>query len=220
MAEEVTTGLGAVISESYNSFLSLLPSWAQNFIGLFLLVFLVFIYAVFVWKFYRFISKKNIIELNLNQYNRTEHPVFAKLIAGGFYFLEYIIILPFIIFFWFATFTLFLIFLTENLEINTLLIISVIIIAAVRMTSYYNEDLSKDVAKLLPFTLLAVSIINPNFFNIERIFSHFNEIPNFFGNIMYYLSFIIILEIILRFFDFLFSLFGLEEEEEDEEKKK
>lgn len=212
-------GFGAGILEAYNSFLLLLPAWAQNFINLFLLVLLVVIYAVFVWKFYRFVAKKNIIGLNLRKYSRAEHPFFAKLIASGLYLIEYIIILPFLIFFWFAIFTLFLIFLTENLEIGTLLIISATIIAAIRMTSYYNEDLSKEIAKLLPFMLLAISLLSPNFFNFERIFSHFSELPNFFGNIAYYLLFIIILEVILRFFDFIFSLFGVGEEKPVEEKK-
>ena len=103
---------------------------------------------------------------------------------------------------------------------KTLLIISVGVIGAIRMTSYipnYGEDLAKDLAKLLPFTLLAVSILNPNFFDIGRIFSHFSELPGFFYEIIIYLLFIIILEMILRFFDFLFSLFGFEEQEGKEE---
>jgi len=124
--------------------------------------------------------------------------------------------LPFLIFFWFAIFTTFLIFLTENLEIQNLLIISATIIAAIRMTAYYNENLSKDLAKLLPFTLLAVSVLSPDFFNIERILSHFSRIPEFFNQIIVYLLFIIFLEILLRFFEFVFSLFDLTEKVEEE----
>tara|TARA_Y100000034_G_scaffold54708_1_gene67012 strand:+ start:17760 stop:18410 length:651 start_codon:yes stop_codon:yes gene_type:complete len=197
--------------ETYNSFISTLPFFAQKFINLFLIVLLIVIYSIFIWKFYRFIAKKNIIELSLNKYNKAEHPLLAKLLAGIFYFIEYILILPFLIFFWFSIFTIFLIFLTENLAIENLLIISAIIIASIRMVSYYNEDLSRDLAKLLPFTLLAISIINPKFFDINRIFNNFSEILGFFNEIIIYLAFIIILEIILRFFDFIFSLFGIED---------
>lgn len=202
----------------YQDFIASLPPFAGDFFKFLILVLLVVIYCIFIWKFYKFIAKKNILGLDLNKYNKSTHPFFAKLFAGALYLVEYIIILPFLIFFWFAVFTLFLIFLSE-LEIQTLLIVSATIIAAIRMTAYYKEDLSKDVAKLLPFTLLAVSIITPNFFNVERIFTHFSKLPNFFGNIAYYLIFIIILEIILRFFDFIFSLFGLEEEKIEENKK-
>ena len=104
---------------------------------------------------------------------------------------------------------------------QSLLIISVGIIWAIRMTSYipgYGEDLAKELAKLLPFTLLAISILNPKFFVSERIFSHFSELPEFFGEIIIYSLFIIILEMILRFFDFIFSLFELEEVPETQEK--
>jgi hypothetical protein len=218
MAE--VTGLGVELFGFYQDFLSTLPPFAANFFNFLILVLLVVIYSVFIWKFYKFIARKNILQLDLNKYNRSSHPFFAKVIAGLLYFAEYIIILPFLIFFWFSIFTILLIFLTENLDISTLLVVSATIIAAIRMTSYYKEGLAKDLAKLLPFTLLAISITNPNFFNIERIFTHFSQIPGFFGNIAYYLFFIIILEVILRFFDFIFSLFGIEEVQEEEEIKK
>jgi len=195
--------------EAYLGFVATLPSWIQNFLTLFVLVLLIVIYSVFIWKFYRFISKKNIISLNLNKYNKSNHPILTKALAATFYFIEYIIILPFLIFFWFTVFTLFLIFLTEGLELSSLLIISATIIAAIRMTAYYKGNLSKDLAKLLPFTLLAISITKPNFFDIERILVHLEQLPNFFNEISIYLAFIIVLEIVLRFFEFIFSLFGI-----------
>ena len=79
------------------------------------------------------------------------------------------------------------------------------------MTSYYSEDLSKDLAKMLPFTLLAVAITKPGFFNFTQIITHLQKVPSVFGQIITYLSFIIFLEIILRALDFTISLFGLEE---------
>lgn len=217
---EMINEFGSVLIDTYAYITSLLPLWAGKFIGLFLLVLLIVIYSVFIWNFYRFIATKNILELNLNKYNRSEHPVYAKLLAGLFYFLEYILILPFLIFFWFSIFTIFLIFLTDDISLDALLIISATVIASIRMVSYYKENLAKDLAKLLPFTLLAVSILNPNFFDINRIFSHLSEISGFFNEIIIYLVFIISLEIILRFFDFVFSLFGINDSDvtEDEEK--
>lgn len=216
--EEILTSFGNNLIVIYNSFILTLPSWAQHFIALFLLVLLIVAYSIFIWKLYRFVARKNIFELNLNKYNKSEHSVLAKFLASIFYILEYIIVLPFLIFFWFAIFTIFLIFLTENLEIQNLLIIAATIIAAIRMTSYYNENLSKDLAKLLPFTLLAVSVLSPDFFDINRILSHFSRIPEFFNQIIIYLLFIIFLEIILRFFDFIFSLFDLTDTIEEGEK--
>ncbi len=198
---------------AYISFISIFPVFFQKFINLFVIVLLVVLYCVFVWKFYRSISTKNMIELNLHKYNRMKHPLYAQFLASVFYFIEYLLFMPIMIFLWFSVFTLLLIFLTENLAVSTLLLISATIIASIRMVSYYRQDLASDVAKLIPFTFLAVSILNPTFFSIERIFSQFSQIPNFFGEIIVYLVFIIFLEMVLRLFSFVFSLFNLNEEE-------
>ena len=207
--------LGGEIFKSYSSLISILPAYWQLFVNLFLVIVLMLIYSIFVWKLYRFLARKNIFELNLNQYNHSEHPILAKSLAVIFYFIEYILIMPLLIFVWFSVFTLFLIFLTENLELKTLLLISAAIIATVRMTAYYHEDLSKDIAKLFPFTLLAVSVLNPTFFSVERIFNQFQQLPAFFHDISTYLVFIIGLEIILRVFESIFSMFRTQEEKEE-----
>src|SRR3990172_7266248 len=147
--EEITSQL----IESYTAFIDSLPLFFQSFFNLFFLALLIVIYAVFIWKFHRFIGTRNIFNLNLNKYNTADHPTIAKIVAGSLYLLEYIILLPVIIFFWFAVFTIFLIFLTENLELSTVLTLSVTIIAAIRMCSYlpnYGETVAKEVAKLLP----------------------------------------------------------------------
>ncbi len=211
--------LAEVVTESINNFytyfLSLLPAWAQNFLGLFLLVLVILVYAIFIWKFYRFISKKNIISLNLKQYNRSEHAFFSKLFAVFLYIVEYILFLPVVIFVAFAVFTIFLILLTDGIPVATILILSATIIGAIRMAAYYKEDVSKEIAKLLPFTLLAVSMTKVGFFNFERIISNFSQLPQFFNNIVTYLLFIVILEMVLRFFEFIFGLFGINDLEEE-----
>ena len=216
MAEGIES-FGADLSNIYSSLISTLPLSAQQFINFLFIVILVVIYSIFIWKFYKSISKKNIFELNLNQYNKSESPELAKTLAVVFYFLEYIIIFPLLIFIWFSAFTFFLIFLTGSLSISTLLLISATVIASIRLTSYYKVKLSEDLAKLIPFTLLAVSLLNPQFFSIERVFSQFQELSLIFGEIFVYLGFIIALEIILRLVDSVFSYFNIKEE--DEEKK-
>ena len=214
---EATSGLVTDIIGAYNSFLANLPSGTQNFLNLFLLVFLIVAYSIIIWKFYRFISTKNIFGLDLNKYNKSNHRTIEKLLAGMLYFFEYIVIIPFLIFFWFAILTFFLSFLTVGIEIDIILLISALVIASIRMTAYYKEELSRELAKLFPFNLLAIAMLTPGFFNLERILQNFSRLPDFFNEIIVYLLFIIILEIVLRFFDFIFSLFGLEEEGEEKE---
>jgi hypothetical protein len=213
----VVGGFATGVVNAYSAFLALLPEPFQIFINLFLLVLLIVIYAVFIWKLYRFISNKNIFGFNLSKYNTTEHPFLIKLFATFLYLLEYILIVPFIIFLWFAIFTLFLIVLTESLTLQQILIVAATVIAATRMTSYipkYGQDLSREIAKFIPFALLTISLLEPNFFSFERVLGHFTQIGAYFSLIFNYLIFIVVLEVVLRFFDFLFGVFGLDEESE------
>ncbi len=222
-------GLGNVLAdfvESYGEFHGTLSPLVQDFIILFILVILVVTYTVFVWKLRGFISTKNIFKFNLNRYNRSSHPVLAKIFASGFYLLEYIFIIPFIIFFWFVTFTFLLMMIVEeSMAISTILFISAIVVAAIRMTAYiprYGEKLSEDVAKLLPFTFLGIALLDPGIFTelLGRISLRFENLLLFFTEIINYLIFIVSLEILLRFFEFIFNIAGITEEIELEDDDK
>ena len=216
---EVMNNFSTGIFGIYSSFMSALPEFVQGAINLFLLVLLIVIYSIIIWHGYRFIARKDPLRLNLNKHNNVEQNFVSKLKKSFFYFIEYLLISPLIIFAGFSVFTVLLTVLTETSNPNSILIASAAVIGAIRMTAYYKEDLSKELAKFLPFTLLAISVLNLGIFNVEKIITHLNQIPSLFNQIIYYLLFIIILETILRFFDFIFSLFGLEEIESVEEKE-
>lgn len=218
----VMTGFSVTIVDAYDSFIDILPAWAQDFISFFLLVLLVVIYSIMIWRFYQFVSKKNPLGLNLNErYKPTEHSFGTRLIVSALYIVEYVLISPLLIFVIFGIFTLFLIILSSSQEVSQILIISATVIAAIRITSYYRENLSQEIAKILPFMLLAVAVLNPATFTqvqyVEKIITHLNNIPNFLGQIWGYLLFIIVIEILLMFFDTIFSLFNLHEPEKVEE---
>ena len=201
------------VTEVYNAFMSSLHPWLQTFINIGLLALLVALFFIFIWKLYHIISKKNLIELNLRQYNTAMHPGFKKFVGTVLYFLEYIIIFPFFVIFWFSIFTIFVMLLARELDFAT---ISTIIIIVIRATAYYKEGLSRDISKLLPFTLLAVAITEREFFQFESIFARAAELPLFFENILIYIGVIVVVEVILRFFDFMFSLFKEDEVEKEE----
>ena len=182
-------------------------NYITEFVNITLLILLAFLYALFVWKIYEIMSTKNFLGKYFDNLARSNNSMSVKLT----YFLEYIIISPFIIFFWFIAFAIFILLLTNIQEITTILIIVTIIIATIRMTAYINKELSKEIAKILPFTLLAIAITTPDFFNMERIFERVGEISSIFSSMWFYLLLIFLLEVILRFFGFIFALFGLEE---------
>ncbi len=187
-----------VLDTIKNSVLGIIPETYKTIIILLFFTVIIAIYAIFVFKFYKFLAKRNIVDLDLNKYNRTEHPFLTKLFAGLFYILEYIIILPIITSFWFAILAIFLLVLSKTQDVGLVITISAALIAAVRLTSYISENLSQDLAKMLPFTLLGLFLIEPGFFSLDLFIERIGQIPSLISQIPYYILFIIILEFILR----------------------
>lgn len=156
------------------------------------------IYSIFVFHFYRFIARKDIFRLNLNQYNRLRHPFFAKLLRVVFYIIEYILLFPLFAMFWFAIIAVFLSFMMQETVASHILLISIALVGAVRITAYYNEELSKDLAKMLPFALLGIYIIDVSILTFSKFPEFLKQIPPNLDLLLNYLIFIILLEFVLR----------------------
>ena len=171
-----------------------------RFNGINLVIFTVLIaaYAFFVWKFYKFLARKNILYLNLTKYNKTTHAFRNKVVHSALFLAEYAIILPVIVLIWFVILGVFLIVLSKEQSIQQILLITAAIVGATRISSYISEPLAKDLAKLLPFTIIVFFIMTPNFFSLTELVPRFLEIPSFFEHIVFYLVVILIIEIILR----------------------
>ena len=168
---------------------------------------LIVTYSIFVYFFYRFLAKKNIIELNLNQYNRYSNPTLMKFFAALLYIIEYLVLLPVLTFFWFGVLAIFLLVLSEGMSTEAVLLVSAALVAAVRATSFVSEDLAKDLAKMLPFTLLAIAITTVGFFDVNSLILRISTIPSLLSNIPYYLLFIVGIELIMRTANFIQSEF-------------
>jgi len=187
--------------KGYSELFLTLPEEYFALVNVFIFAVLISLYAVFTWKFYRLLSKKDIISLNLSQYNRLEHPLLKKLFETLLYLIEYVIIMPALIFFWFGILALIILVLSESLDIGQVIIVSAAMVAAIRILAYYEEDLSKDMAKMFPFTILAIFILSPEFFSLERIANNLTLIPELFVKIIYFLFLIVTIEFILRILD-------------------
>jgi len=156
------------------------------------------IYSVFIFKFYKFIARKDIFELDLNQYNTIQGGFGKKLVTTILYVVEYIFLFPVFVGFWFAILAILISFLAEGQALESILLVSIALIGAVRVTAYYNEDLSKDLAKMLPFALLGVFVLNiSNFSFMEGVLIIF-ELPDAWVTLKYYIIFVVGLEFIMR----------------------
>ena len=135
------------------------------------------LYAIFVFRFYRFLARKDVFNLDLKQYNRFKHKSLKKMGSIGFYILEYVIIFPVLIVFWSAIMAALLLFLSKGYDTPSVLLISMAVVGAIRFTAYYREDLAKDLAKMLPFGLLAIFLVDTQFISIVDSLEYVIQIP-------------------------------------------
>lgn len=190
--------IGDVLSQFYLAFSESVPDNMKPFFILAFYTLMLFLYVIFIWKFYKFISKRDFLELNLSQYNINEDSTFYQFLAIILYILEYIIILPVLVFFWFSVLALFFFIMSKMGDVNQILLISASVIAVIRITSYYFGELSQDIAKLIPLTLLTLLMFEEGFFSIQKLLDNFYQIPSLFGNILAYFIFIMAIEFIMR----------------------
>ena len=156
------------------------------------------VYAVFVFNFYRFLASKDMFQIDLSRYEKSRFRFVRRMLHVFFYVLKYIILFPIFAFFWFAVLTLILAFLSKERSFADTLLVALATVSAIRVTAYYNEDLSRDLAKILPFAVLAVFLIDASFFAIGESLEALREAEDYTTNIVYYLLFLVLLEFALR----------------------
>lgn len=158
------------------------------------------IYAIFIFKFYKFLARKDIFHLKLYTYYNNTQLFFEKMLGSILYILEYLILFPIFTFFWFGILSILLSFLSKNSEPTTVFMISMALVASVRVTAYYTENLSQDLAKMMPFALLGVFLVDISTFNAAEALRIISAFPQQWVQLSYYFIFVIILEFILRIY--------------------
>ena len=174
-------------------------------------------YGLFLFKFYHLLARKDILKFNSNDYGKGSYPTVDRTAGFFLYFLQVLVLFPLIVFFWFAVLIIFIAFLSKNQSVENIMLSAMAIVGATRIASYYNEELSKDLAKLLPLVLLGVFLIDISFFSFNQTWTILLQTVQQWKILIYYLVFIIILEVILRLG---FLLFGRVEYEEVPEEPK
>jgi len=186
------------INEVLDTIQRFIPPQYLPLLAAFFAAILIALYSILTWKFYRFIARQDILSLNLSRYNQSEHPILSKLFAMILYLIEYIIILPLVIFVWFSVFTIMLLILSENLDINQILLITASIVGAIRILAYYEESLAEEIAKQTPLTLLIILISQSGFSSANKVVSNIIQIPSLISQISSFFILIMLLELVLR----------------------
>lgn len=76
-----------------------------------------------------------------------------------FYVLEYVFLYPILSVVWLFFFTLILSIMAPGVTVKRRLLLSMAVVSSIRITSYYDELLSQDLVKMIPFALLGVFLV-------------------------------------------------------------
>ena len=156
------------------------------------------IYAIIIFNLYRFMSRRDIFNLDFSKYEESRHPALSKTLHFIFYVAKYLLIFPLFAFFWFGVLVVMVAFLSKTKEVEDLLLIAMAVLTSVRVTSYYTEELSRDIAKMLPFALMGIFLIDLRYFDLSTSTELLNRVTYEWKSIFYYWIFVILLELILR----------------------
>lgn len=160
------------------------------------------IYAIFIFHFYRFIARRSIFSFDVERrilggkYKASGEKISAAPRVAAFIGTKFVIF-PFVIFGWFVAYSFFILLMSQDIQPEKIFFISAILIIAIRITSYYSEDLSKDLAKTIPFSILGIFLFDQTFFTMDDVQENLLQLPEFAIHIGAFLVLAITAEIVL-----------------------
>ena len=163
-------------------------------------------YGVFIFNFYRFLARKDIITLNLQKHNKAKRPSLRKAVTTVFYIFKCLILYPVFVFFWFCVMAGFLFVFGRNQSTESIMPVAMGVVGAIRVCSYYNEALATDLSKILPFALLGILIIDNSLLRIVDSAEGVKEAALLWETLVHYLAAVVVIEFILRIATGLFGL--------------
>jgi len=96
------------------------------------------LYAMFVWYFYQFISRRDLIP---RFYLKHDEGNISKT-RVGMYIAAYVVLFPLIIFVWFSVLGFFIFIIAQEMPIQIAFFISMAIIGVVRIMTYFREEIA------------------------------------------------------------------------------
>ena len=182
-----------------------ISEWSQNFSpdqilsgnfeafqALFYLIIMISIYSIAIYKFYRYVARRDVFKPSERKHTKT---------MG---FCKYFFLFPVVAGIFFVGFSLILISLTKESgnsiigDVDNILSLAFAIIVTIRITAYYTEDLSKDVAKMLPFAVLGIFLVDSSYFSMDVVMNRLSSLPAYVNTMVQFLILIILVEWILR----------------------
>lgn len=155
------------------------------------------LYTALVGTAYNFISKRELYTLSSSNRQGLFGTV-ARLGSAVVFIIQYTVLFPIISFAWFFVLSTALFLLSRTATLETVFMLTLSVLAAVRLLAYYREGISADLAKMLPLALLGVAIVEPTLFNTELVRTRVEAIIAGLPSAAAFLAAIIVMEWVLR----------------------
>ena len=121
-----------------------------------------------------------------------------RLVDGIMLIVQNILFAPFLISFWVLILAIILTLLSGGDDLYWNVLVATSVVGAVRVISYFSEDLARDVAKMLPFAVLGVFLVDSGAFNWEAVSLLWDQLDDFAISFASSMLLVIILETTLR----------------------
>jgi multisubunit Na+/H+ antiporter MnhB subunit len=161
------------------------------------------VYLVFIFEFYRFVARRDIFKLRFRRYargvvGRSVESV-GNVVRVLLYVVEYLVVYPLLTIVWYVFYLLLVVLLAPGVDIQVLLVTAMAIVTAIRVTAYYSQNLSQDLAKMLPLGILGALILEdapalPAEIPVDVVVA----VAEQWETILLYLLFLVLLEFVLR----------------------
>jgi hypothetical protein len=174
------------------------PASVEQFMVWGAYTFAMVVYGVLIWHFYRFASTRDLFAKDLTIYAPGLVGAVEKVVFGLLRLLKYGIFFPIISFVWFFGFSVLLFMMAQNQTVDHIILIAIALISATRVLAYYNENHARDFAKLIPFAILGVFLVQPDFFSFEQLIERLKVLPQLSTLLLQFIVYLSVLEIILR----------------------
>lgn len=127
------------------------------------------IYGLLVYSLLSSVSKRDLF------HDRETKPGVGPALLRG---LRWLVFFPLFAFAYFAIISGALFFLAKGQSVADILLVSVSLVAGIRISSWLSEDVAHEIAKLVPIGLLGVLIVEPGYLSLETSIERFMELPS------------------------------------------
>ena len=186
------------MSNQTTTFPNDLESFTDQVLPAFAAIVGIVLYSTFVFKFYRFLAKKDLIDADFSQYSQGFTGFMKRLIDGLLLIVQNILFAQFLISFWVLSLAVILPLLSGGDALDWNVLVATSVVGSVRVISYFSEDLARDVAKMLPFAVLGVFLVDSGSFNWDAVSILWGQLDEFAISFASSMALVVLLETALR----------------------